>query len=359
MKTFDDFLAHRSPTLLGLGEPTHWTEAFPLFRNEIFQHLVLEHGYRSIALESDCLAGRLVDRYVTTGEGDLDKVLATGFSHGFGAFPSNRALVEWMRAHNAGRAPEDQVHFHGFDAPLEMASAPSPRAVLTELHGFLADHLDDVPHDVATIERLAGDDAAWASEAAMWDGAKSKGDSPDARELRLIADDLAAHFERARPALPAGGDLLARTAVGLCRYHSLMADTSPERMGRLGAQRDAMMADNLLALPGAFVSAHNQHLQRRAASMMGAQWWSAGAQVAHRLGARYVFIATDFGSSDGVEDPAPGTLQAYLAATVQDRELVETAGIDPDLPARTGDGRGYLPFDAVEAADAIAFLHRV
>ncbi|MBB4686684.1 erythromycin esterase family protein [Amycolatopsis jiangsuensis] len=359
MKTFETFLARRCPTLLGLGEPTHWTEAFPLFRNEVFRYLVREHGYRSIALETDCLAGRLVDRYVTTGAGDLDQVLATGFSHGFGAFPSNRALVEWLRDHNTGRAPEDQVRFHGFDAPLEMASAPSPRAVLTELHGFLSAHLDDVPYDVATIERLAGEDAGWADEAAMWDGRKSQGDRPAARELRLIADDLAGQCERARPGLPEGGELLARTAVGLCRYHALMTDTSPERMGRLGAQRDVMMAENLLALPHTFVSAHNQHLQRRAISMMGGQWCSAGAQVAHRLGDRYVFIATDFGSSDAVGEPASGTLQAHLAATVQDRELVETAGIDPDLPARTGDGRAYLPFDAVGAADAIAFLQRV
>ncbi|WP_020663019.1 erythromycin esterase family protein [Amycolatopsis benzoatilytica] len=356
MQSLDDFLSRRCPDLLGLGEPTHWAEAFPLFRNKVFRHLVQRHGYRSIALEIDCLAARRVDRYVTTGEGDLDQVMATGFSHGFGAFPANRALVEWLREYNTGRA--DQVRFHGFDGPLEMASAPSPRGVLTELHNFLSAHLDDVPSDVATIERLAGEDRRWEDEAVMWGRAKSIGDSPDARELRLIADDLSGSLDRARPGLPDGGDLLARTAVGLCRYHALMADPAPDRMSRLGAQRDAMMAGNLLALPRTFVSAHNQHLQRAAAALMGARWWNAGTQVAARIGERYVFIATDFGSSDALPAPEPGTLQAYLAAHLPDREVVETAGIDTGLPPRAGDGRGYVPFDAVAGADGIAFLRR-
>ena len=357
MQTFDDFLVRRSPELLGFGEPTHWVEAFPLFRNEVFRHLVRRHEFRSIALETDCLAARRVDRYVTTGEGELDQVMATGFSHGFGAFPANRELVEWLREFNAGR--DDQVRFHGFDAPLEMASAPSPRRVLLELHGFLAEHLDDVPHGAATIERLAGEDGPWENEAVMWGRAESIGDRPAARELRLVADDLAGCLDRARPQLPPDGELLARTAVGLCRYHAVMAGPPDDRMSRLGAQRDAMMADNLLALPRTFVSAHNQHLQRAAADLMGARWWSAGSQVAARIGARYVFIATDFGSADALPDPAPGTLQAYLAEHAPDRELLETAGIDPALPPRAGDGRGYVPFDAVAGADAIAFLHRV
>ncbi|HEY5858578.1 MAG TPA: erythromycin esterase family protein [Aldersonia sp.] len=55
---------------------------------------------------------------------DVDTVLATGFSHGFGAVPGNRELVEWLRAHNAGRAPQDRVRFHGFDTPVEYSAAP-------------------------------------------------------------------------------------------------------------------------------------------------------------------------------------------------------------------------------------------
>src|SRR5262249_41131500 len=97
--TLDDFL-HRLPTLprlLGLGEPTHGVEAFPRLRNEMLRYLVEDAGYRSIAIESDCLAGLLVDSYVQTGDGELDDVLARGFSHGFGGYAANRELVAWLR----------------------------------------------------------------------------------------------------------------------------------------------------------------------------------------------------------------------------------------------------------------------
>src|ERR1700738_3724119 len=127
----DELLAARTepPTLLALGEPTHGIEAFPLLRNELLGHLVAR-GYRSIALETDVFAASVVDDYVGGATADVDKVLATGFSHGFGAVPGNRELVEWLRAHNAGRAEQDRVRFHGFDAPLEIFSAPSPRHAL-------------------------------------------------------------------------------------------------------------------------------------------------------------------------------------------------------------------------------------
>src|SRR3954468_22029412 len=88
------------PRLLALGEPTHGEDTLLEVRNDLFRQLV-EHGpYRTITIESDCLAALVVDDYVTAGTGTLDDVMARGFSHGFGASPANRDLVRWMRAYN-------------------------------------------------------------------------------------------------------------------------------------------------------------------------------------------------------------------------------------------------------------------
>src|SRR3712207_1292961 len=87
----DELLA-ASPAVFAPGEPTHGIKAFPLLRNDILAHLA-ERGYRSVVLETDHFAAPVVDDYVNGGEGDLDSVLATGFSHGFGAVPGNRELV--------------------------------------------------------------------------------------------------------------------------------------------------------------------------------------------------------------------------------------------------------------------------
>ena len=75
------------PQLLGLGEPTHGVEAFPRWRNHIFQTLVETQGFRSIAIESDIIAGLQVDAYVASGQDTLDEVMTGGFSHGFGKVP--------------------------------------------------------------------------------------------------------------------------------------------------------------------------------------------------------------------------------------------------------------------------------
>src|SRR5436305_12111845 len=87
-----------TPLLLGLGEARHFVGELGELRNEIFQHLVEHEGYRSFAIESDCLRGLVVDDYITTGAGTLDDVMERGFSHNFGAAPGNRELVRWMRA---------------------------------------------------------------------------------------------------------------------------------------------------------------------------------------------------------------------------------------------------------------------
>jgi erythromycin esterase-like protein len=221
-RALDELLAARTepPVLLALGEPTHGIEAFPLLRNELLSHLV-ERGYRSIVLETDVFAASDVDDYVGGATAEVDTVLATGFSHGFGALPANRELVEWLRAHNSGRAPQGRVRFHGFDAPVEYSAAPSPRRAVSSVNDYLPAALR--PESVRDLDALLGEDADWTNQAAMFDPAASIGDSDRARTLRIVADDLASTLRRAapglRPADPTGyahAVAHARTAQGCC-----------------------------------------------------------------------------------------------------------------------------------------------
>src|SRR5690349_5436837 len=78
------------PRLLALGEPTHGADVLLELRNDLFRQLVEQEGYRTIAIESDCMMGLIVDDYVTSGTGILDEVMERGFSHGWGAFAANR-----------------------------------------------------------------------------------------------------------------------------------------------------------------------------------------------------------------------------------------------------------------------------
>ncbi|GAB2998002.1 erythromycin esterase family protein [Saccharothrix stipae] len=366
-RAFDELLAARSepPALLALGEPAHGVEAFPLLRNELLGHLV-DRGYRSIALEIDFFAAAAVDDYVNGATTELDAVLATGFSHGFGAVPGNRELVEWLREHNAGRPPQDRVHFYGFDAPVEYSGAPSPRHALFSV----VDHLPAAlrPDSVRDLDALLGAEADWTNPAAMYDPAASIGDSDRARGLRVVADDLASALRRAAPGLrstdPTGhahAAAHARTAQGLLRYHAAMAGAGTDRISTLSSVRSEMMAENLLAIVDqeqqrgpCLVFAHNTHLRPGADDVT---WGSAGAMVALRLGERYLFLATDacLGSD-------PGTLQHVLAEATTRRALFPAPALRAALPPSLGTGEpivlGHLPLTRADlsGADAVVFI---
>ncbi|MBU2664143.1 erythromycin esterase family protein [Actinoplanes bogorensis] len=312
------------PRMLALGEPTHGEDDLLRLRNRLFRQLVEEHGYRTIALESDCLRGLIVDDFIGGGDGSLDAVMASGFSHEWGAFEGNRELVRWMRAHNEGRPGADRVRFAGFDGPLEISGGASPREALTGLHRYLAERIDPslLPCSAETLDRLIGDDGRWPEPAAMMDPSRSVGRTPEAVELRLIADDLVALLDEHTPEFPSEtARLYGRTATGLLRYHHWMADSTSARLTRLLGVRDSMMAANLLALRGrTLVFAHNSHLQRTRSSMrMGGpllHWWGAGALVDAQLGDDYGFFAIALGTirHQGVEAPPPDTLEGILYA---------------------------------------------
>ncbi|RZB19021.1 erythromycin esterase family protein [Streptomyces sp. F001] len=369
------------PRLLALGEPTHGEDTLLEVRNELFRQLVEQEGYRTIAIESDCMRGLVADDYVTSGRGTLEEVMEQGISHGFGTSAANRELVRWMRAYNVradndGRPASDRLRFAGFDGPLEITHAASPRQALTALHGCLAARVDAdlLPCTAETLDRLLGTDDRWTQPAAMMDPAQSMGRSAEASQLRLLADDLVALLDAQTPHLITATSrddfdrarLYGRTATGLLRYHYWMADTSPARMTRLCALRDSMMAHNLLAVAArgpALIHAHNSHLQREKSTMQmwegPVEWWSAGALVSAQLGEEYAFVATALGTirHQGVDTPPPATVEGLLYALPEDRCLIDASQLATTLgdtrPApRVSPWFGYSPLDPAHLADS-------
>lgn len=370
------------PEVLGLGEPTHGEPAFPALRNELLAVLV-DHGYRSIACESDQVRGFVVDDWVRGGAGSLDDVLAEGFSHGFGAHPANRDLLTWLRARNAERPAADHVAVHGVDAPLEYGPPPGPRPYLEHLHGYLAEHLGPdapLPGRERTAE-LLGADEAWSEPAAFHDAARSVGASPAAVALRAVVDDLLTVLRAHAPALVAASstdrwcraEAHGRAALGLLRYHAVAATPADAsvRVSRLLGVRDVLIAENLLAVREreqgrgpTLLFAHNGHLQRHPTTWSGPgmdlRWWGAGALVAARWGARYAFVAGSIGASAarGLPAPASGTFEAALPVVhggLVDPRPLRGAG----LRTRTDvtPEHGLAPLGAATVADADALLH--
>ena len=363
-------LSARRPHLLAIGEPYHGEPAFPRLRNRILETLA-GHGFRSIAIESDRAAALAVDDYV---QGRCDEVdLTTGISHGWGTHPATRELIDWLRAHNEDLPPAERIAFHGFDAPTEITGAPSPGPLLRELRDYLGLPAPD-------LDRLVGDDGRWSAAEIMFDATRSPGRSPEAAALRGLAEDFRTQLYADAPRLiddtsPHAWNrarVLAATAVGLLTYHAATAEpgTQSQRIGRLLATRDALMAQNLLDIVAVerdrgpvLVSAHNSHLQRHPSRWdthwegqdLAAQWNGAGSIVSPLLGDRYVYVAGSLGASGpaGLGQPEPGTYEERLGP----RTGIYPPPADQELRERVVDLLGHFPLDTATIETCDAILH--
>jgi erythromycin esterase len=107
--------------IVGLGEATHGTSEFFALKDRIFRYLVERHGFTVLAMEANWSDSLAIERYVTTGQGDLRAALASTF-----AVWDNQEtldLLEWMRQYNAGAGPHPTLHFVGIDMQTPSAAA--------------------------------------------------------------------------------------------------------------------------------------------------------------------------------------------------------------------------------------------
>lgn len=387
LSSLDEILGPR-PELLALGEPAHGEPVIQYLRNDVFRTLA-GRGFRSIAVESDLIAALTVDAYVRDGAGTLDRAMTEGFSHAFGELAANRELVACMRAYNDGRTPDERLAFHGIDPPLENTSAPSPRRYLQHMRDYLAEHVgpDAFLHGRTDLAPLLGDDEHWSRDEAVLEADKSPGASPEARTLRAIADDLLTSLYAHAPRLVAAtsleqwqrAEMHGRTAIGLLRYHSQLTEPleQPERISRMLAVRDALMAENLLAVRErerhrgpTLVFAHNRHLQRHHSTMrmagMDLDWLSAGSITTTLSAERYTVIAGSIGTSPalGLDAPPAGTYEDAFQRAAHEHAYFDGARlrtaldvIAPHVRTDVRPEQGHFPLDAGTLATCDAVLH--
>lgn len=98
-----------------LGESTHGAHEPLALRNQLFQFLVQELGFTAIALETGFTESRAIQRFIEGGPGEARELVTKEMSWGFGGFPENLALVEWMRAYNADSRHRRKLRFVGID----------------------------------------------------------------------------------------------------------------------------------------------------------------------------------------------------------------------------------------------------
>lgn len=263
----DPLMARIGPArIVLLGEATHGTSEFYRMRERITRDLILNKGFRFVAIEADWPDAARVDHYVRHFQYPPSEWTA------FARFPTwmwrnteVRDFVSWLRKHNGTVERSKRVAFHGLDL---YSLYDSIRSVLNYL-----DEVDPVSARVAR-ERY-GCLTPWQRDPATYGHAALTGSYPtcEADVVRALADLLA---KRRAYAEHDGERFLdatqnARLVANAERYYRIMYYGSRASWNL----RDTHMFEtlkNLLAFHGpdskAVVWAHNSHVGNAAATEM-------------------------------------------------------------------------------------------
>ncbi len=125
--------------LVLLGESTHGTSEYYRWRAEISKRLVVEQGFRFIAVEADWMPMYRLNLYVKWLL-DEEGVTAASILRGFSRWPEwmwgnteVEALAEWLREHNRLLPVDERVGIYGMDVYGQWEAMDEVLAVVSAL----------------------------------------------------------------------------------------------------------------------------------------------------------------------------------------------------------------------------------
>lgn len=342
--------------VVGLGEATHGTREFFELKHRLIRHLVVEHGVRAVALESNLSETMALHDYVVHGEGNARDALAN-VRVGCWKVETVLSMVEWLRAFNADRPLDDRVAFYGF-------TGHSTHGAVERLRDHFEvvdpDFLDQIADDLAAIddgdEPLTEDDLTAFDDVAGWITTAGRvverlRDHLDERRAEHVDATAAREWARARRYVAVIEQVLNKNAALECFEGDARNKYTPTQyLGRLGGEglpgrtmadnvawiRDQTDADTLV------VWAHDAHLNRVSFTMPDADASapSLGRCLAERHGDDYLAVGFSFArgrfyaireTDDGdfepgavsIDGPVPGTLDAALDALTEPLAFVD------------------------------------
>jgi erythromycin esterase len=325
--------------VVALGEPGHGTHEPLAFRNCLFRALVEQGGFTAIAIESGLNESRRLHDYAAGGSGDIRRLMPGGLTWGFGRYPENLELIEWMRRHNADRGGGRKIGFYGFDMSGGEASGLWRNAGAT-----LRDGLAYLERTAPSRSQAARQAVAPFVDRFSHDGHAALSPRDRAR-LRAAIGGLIGFFDRHRGALIAAStrvdyEWARQNLIAARQLDTLFGAVPPDAPGaalspglyRADAVRDAAMAENVrwvLDREGpagrVLVFAHNGHVVN--APLRGGIWSvyaqapkAMGQHLRAALGKDLLIVAASSAAPPpaGMPDAQPpGSLDAALAAVVR------------------------------------------
>jgi erythromycin esterase-like protein len=344
-----------------LGEASHGTREFYRERATITRRLIVEKGFTAVAVEADWPDAWRLNRYVRGLSDDPD---ATAALSGFQRFPGwmwrnteVRDFAQWLRGHNEGRPPAQQVGFYGIDLYSLFSSM---QAVLAYLDRTDPDAALRARQRYACFDHAREDSQAYGYAASF--GLAHSCEDEVIQQLR----DMNQRFAELPPTPGMQRDeaFYAQQNARLVRnaeeYYRTMF------RGRVSSWnlRDSHMVETLQALdrhlgsdaglPRIAVWAHNSHLGDAAATEMGeAGEWNVGQLMRDRYHEQAVLVG--FSTHHGTVTAASDWDQPARRKRVRPG----LAGSWEDLLHQTATSRFLLPLRDNPALQRLATPQRL
>jgi erythromycin esterase len=269
-------------SLVALGETSHGARAQFRLKHRLIRLLVEEFGIRAFALEEDANWVRQVDRYVTDGAGDIQRLLQRARINWPWKTAELVALFDWMRTFNEDSPTADRIRVYGFDTS-------SFERIARALSSFFNTVDATVPAVRTKLETLAEADEATAIgvAASLQERLPSLFDDHEAWKARCSSEQFA--FAR-------------RQMILLSQALELVSADAEDRF----AIRDEAMATNAswvvndASSEQAVLWAHNIHVARAEESggMPDVPGRTMGDRLASRHGDQYVPIGLGLGGGE-------------------------------------------------------------
>ncbi|WP_316751941.1 erythromycin esterase family protein [Pedobacter gandavensis] len=107
--------------VIALGEATHGTHEFFLYKQRMLAYLVKQQGVKTIVLEADFSGSQVMNDYLINGKGTAAQcLLGMGF---YGVSQEFLDLVHWLKSYNDTQSTENKVSLYGCDMQYPVFAA--------------------------------------------------------------------------------------------------------------------------------------------------------------------------------------------------------------------------------------------
>ena len=279
--------------LIGVGEGSHGTHEHFVLKARMFRALVQEHGFTTLAFESNPAGAQAINAYLSGASDDL-KAAVAGLGFSVWRTAEIRDLLVWLRGYNAARGGKPAVNFVAVDMQDPGGSAGLLVKLAPNLAPAAAPFVNLKPYQIDELVKDPARQKAFAEQAAALVGAAA--------------------------ALPAGPHRAEAQALARTVQQAVAAASGQ-------GQRDDFMAENMLsylrANPQAKVMlwAHNSHVSKAPDPLAQT---GMGARLAAALGRDYRTVGQTF---------TGGSIRAALLGQ-EDKPMqaVTVAPSHPDSP---------------------------